>query len=84
MSADSDGYFEAVGRRGRAACAGRGVGTPDVAIVLGSGLGDFTARLADAVSIPYGEIPGWPASAVIGHAGRLVVGTLAGPPRRWR
>ncbi len=30
------------------------------------------------MSTPYGEIPGWPASAVIGHAGRLVVGTLAG------
>ncbi|MEO7272953.1 MAG: purine-nucleoside phosphorylase [Vicinamibacterales bacterium] len=56
----------------------RGVGAPDVAIVLGSGLGAFTERLAQATTIPYGEIPGWPASSVIGHAGRLVVGTLAG------
>lgn len=52
--------------------------TPDVAVVLGSGLGDFADRLADGVSIPYGEIPHWPASAVVGHAGRLVVGALAG------
>ena len=42
---------------------------PVVGIVLGSGLGDFTATLRDPVSIPYGEIPHWPASAVVGHAG---------------
>ena len=53
-------------------------GVPDVAIVLGSGLGDFAEGLADATTVPYGDIPNWPASAVIGHAGKLVVGTLAG------
>ena len=53
-------------------------GVPDVAIVLGSGLGDFADGLPDAVSTPYGEIPHWPAAAVIGHAGKLVGGTLAG------
>jgi purine-nucleoside phosphorylase len=53
-------------------------GTPDVGIVLGSGLGDFTSSLRESVTIPYGEIPHWPASAVIGHAGNLVVGTLRG------
>lgn len=52
--------------------------TPDVAIVLGSGLGDFTAALAEPTAIPYGDIPNWPASTVVGHAGTLVVGTLAG------
>jgi purine-nucleoside phosphorylase len=51
---------------------------PDVAIVLGSGLGDFAKTLKNAVSIPYGELPNWPASTVIGHDGRLVIGTLAG------
>ncbi len=51
---------------------------PDVAVVLGSGLGDFADALIDAVTTPYGEIPNWPASAVIGHAGKLVVGNLAG------
>jgi purine-nucleoside phosphorylase len=51
---------------------------PDVAIVLGSGLGAFASSLEDAVSMPYGQIPNWPASAVVGHAGTLAVGTLAG------
>ena len=51
---------------------------PDVAIVLGSGLGDFAGQLTDAVSIPYGDLPHWPASKVIGHEGRLVVGALGG------
>ncbi len=51
---------------------------PDVAIVLGSGLGEFTAALGESTSCPYDDIPHWPASAVIGHAGKLVVGTLAG------
>jgi purine-nucleoside phosphorylase len=51
---------------------------PDVAIVLGSGLGAFGDRVADATAIDYAGIPHWPASAVIGHAGRLVVGQVAG------
>ena len=55
-----------------------GVGAPDVAVVLGSGLGDFTNALAHATTVPYEQIPNWPRSAVIGHAGRLVVGSLGG------
>ena len=55
-----------------------GASVPDVAIVLGSGLGDFAGTLTDAVSIPYGDVPHWPAANVIGHDGRLVIGTLAG------
>jgi purine-nucleoside phosphorylase len=51
---------------------------PQVAIVLGSGLGDFAGQLKDAVSIPYGDLPHWPASNVIGHEGRLVIGALGG------
>jgi purine-nucleoside phosphorylase len=53
-------------------------GVPDVAIVLGSGLGDFTNAIQDAKTFEYRDIPNWPASAVIGHAGRLVTGTLRG------
>lgn len=53
---------------------------PRVAIVLGSGLGEFAGRLAGAVSIPYEGIPNWPASAVVGHEGRLVVGQIHGRP----
>jgi purine-nucleoside phosphorylase len=51
---------------------------PDVAIVLGSGLGDFARQLKDAVSMAYGDLPHWPAAKVIGHDGRLVIGTLGG------
>lgn len=51
---------------------------PDVAVVLGSGLGEFASRLQDATVLPYGDLPHWPASKVVGHDGRLVVGTLAG------
>jgi purine-nucleoside phosphorylase len=52
--------------------------TPDVGIVLGSGLGAFTAVLQDAQSHAYGDIPNWPSAAVVGHAGQLVQGRLAG------
>src|SRR5215471_17791880 len=55
-----------------------GEAIPEVAVVLGSGLGDFANRLAAPVSINYTELPNWPASKVIGHEGRLVIGTLAG------
>jgi purine-nucleoside phosphorylase len=51
---------------------------PQIAIVLGSGLGDFADSVLDAVVTPYEEIPHWPASKVIGHAGRLAIGTAAG------
>ena len=51
---------------------------PSVAIVLGSGLGDFAGTPADAVSIPYEQLPHWPASRVVGHEGRLVVGRVKG------
>ena len=51
---------------------------PEVGVVLGSGLGDFTSALTDAVTMPYARIPHWPASAVVGHAGALVVGTVSG------
>jgi purine-nucleoside phosphorylase len=49
---------------------------PRVGIVLGSGLGAFADSLAHAVRIPYRELPGFPASTAIGHAGELVLGTL--------
>jgi purine-nucleoside phosphorylase len=48
---------------------------PRIAIVLGSGLGDFTNSLCDAVSMPYADLPHWPVSNVVGHEGKLVVGT---------
>jgi purine-nucleoside phosphorylase len=48
----------------------------DVAVVLGSGLGAFADRLDAATRVPYGDIPYWPTSAVVGHAGVLVAGRL--------
>ncbi|HBY60601.1 MAG TPA: purine-nucleoside phosphorylase [Solibacterales bacterium] len=51
---------------------------PTVAVVLGSGLGGFASELSGAAHVPYGEIPGWPQSTAVGHAGQLVVGDLNG------
>jgi xanthosine phosphorylase len=53
---------------------------PRLGIVLGSGLGGLADALADAVAVPYGELPGFPAPGVAGHSGRVVLGTLAGLP----
>jgi purine-nucleoside phosphorylase len=52
--------------------------TPEVAIVLGSGLGPLADRLTEAVRIPYRDLPGFPDTTVAGHAGELVAGTLGG------
>jgi len=51
---------------------------PAAAIVLGSGLGGFTERIADPIRIDYRDIPGFPLPTVPGHGGELVVGTVAG------
>ena len=47
---------------------------PKVGLVLGSGLGAFADSLTGATKIPYSEIPSFPQSTAIGHAGRLVIG----------
>ncbi len=51
---------------------------PRIGLILGSGLGVLADSAIDADIIPYDEIPGFPVSTVAGHAGRLVVGELAG------
>lgn len=51
---------------------------PRIAVVLGSGLGEFANALGDPVSMAYESLPHWPASRVIGHEGRLVVGSVRG------
>lgn len=53
---------------------------PDVGIVLGSGLGGLADDLETPVSIPFAELPGWPAATAPGHAGRLLLGQLGGRP----
>ena len=49
---------------------------PDVAVVLGSGLGPLADRLTDSTAIDYESIPHFPEVTVVGHLGRLIVGTL--------
>ena len=49
---------------------------PIVGVVLGSGLGAFADELSERTDIPYAEIPGWPGSTAVGHAGKLVIGKL--------
>jgi len=51
---------------------------PAIALVLGSGLGDFADTLEEAVRIPYGEIPHFPVSTAPGHVGTLVIGKKQG------
>ena len=63
-----------------AAIEARASSRPEVGVVLGSGLGGFADAVEEAVEIPYGEIPGWPVSTAVGHAGTLVVGTFGGVP----
>ena len=55
-----------------------GAEPPGLAIVLGSGLGGLVDDVEDAVRIPFGDLPGFPAPGVTGHAGALVVGRLGG------
>jgi purine-nucleoside phosphorylase len=52
--------------------------TPQVGVILGSGLGALADEVEVVASIPYGEIPGFVQSSVVGHVGRLVAGTLEG------
>ena len=53
---------------------------PRIGLVLGSGLGGLAREVDDPVAIPFADLPGWPAASAPGHAGRLLLGTLAGVP----
>ena len=52
--------------------------SPKIALVLGSGLGDFADSIEKIAEISYTELEGFPVSGVGGHAGKLIVGTVAG------
>ncbi len=53
---------------------------PKIGLVLGSGLGGFADSLSHATRIPYTEIPNFPRSTAIGHAGQMVLGKAAAIP----
>jgi purine-nucleoside phosphorylase len=53
---------------------------PVAGIVLGSGLGGLADEVDEPVAIPFEDLPGWPAATAPGHAGRLLLGRLAGTP----
>ncbi len=55
---------------------------PQIAVILGSGLGALVDEVQVDTVFPYSEIPGFPVSTVAGHAGQLVLGTLVGK-RSW-
>jgi len=58
----------------------RTAASPQVGLILGSGLGGFADGLARATAIDYGDVPHFPRSHVAGHKGRLVIGERAGVP----
>ena len=63
-------------RESAAYISGKIGATPDIAVILGSGLGEFADRLADSIVIPYREIPHFPTSTVSYQKGELVFGKL--------
>ena len=53
---------------------------PALGIILGSGLGNFATQVESPTTISYADIPNWPLSTVVGHSGKLVLGTIGGIP----
>ena len=53
---------------------------PAIGLVLGSGLGGLIDELSGAVSVAFGELPGWPMPGVLGHHGAFVAGRLGSRP----
>jgi purine-nucleoside phosphorylase len=51
---------------------------PKVGIILGSGLGGLSKSIANAVRIPFADIPGFPSTTIAGHEGAVIVGSLGG------
>ena len=63
-----------------AAVRARSGARPEVAVILGTGLGALAGRIQVETAIPYEEIPHFPLSTVESHTGRLLLGTLGGKP----
>jgi len=73
-------YYDQVAEAAAFVQSRLGALAPRVGIVLGSGLGAVANAIADPVVVPYGEIPHFPQSTVVGHAGQMVAGSLGGAP----
>ena len=71
-------HVYAQAQRAAEAIAARHAEPPQVALVLGTGLGHLADQIADATSLPYTDLPGFARATVSGHAGRLVLGRLGG------
>lgn len=56
----------------------QGINQPEIGLVLGSGLGDFAEEIDAEAVVDYADIPNFPVSTIVGHAGKLVYGTLLG------
>ncbi len=56
----------------------KGMAAPEFGLILGSGLGELAEEVENAIVLDYAEIPNWGRSTVVGHAGKLVYGDLAG------
>jgi len=57
-----------------------GADEPVLGIILGSGLGGLARRIVDGRDVAFADVPGFPDATVVGHAGRVIVGRLAGRP----
>jgi purine-nucleoside phosphorylase len=77
MTAPTYGALDAA-RAADAVRAKIGDRTPSAAVVLGSGLGGLAKKIDGATKIPYAEVPGFPSSTVVGHAGEVIAGMLGG------
>ena len=76
---DNDNYIQQIEEAAgyvQSRCKAAGKSMPDSAVVLGSGLGDLGDRIADALVIPYSDIPHFRQSTVVGRKGNLLIGTL--------
>ncbi|AUW96434.1 purine-nucleoside phosphorylase [Streptococcus pluranimalium] len=56
----------------------KGIQSPEFGLILGSGLGELAEEIDNAIVVDYADIPNWGQSTVVGHAGKLVYGELAG------
>jgi len=69
---------EAAAKAAKAIGERAGSRRPEFGVILGSGLGGLSKKIGDSVRIPFGDIPGFPETTIVGHEGAVIVGTLGG------